>query len=224
MNDHKAAKMQAGAQRELRSGLQTKENILAAAIEEFCEHGYAGTSTTRIVQAAGCNIRMLYHYFGSKEGLYQAALARVYQDVRSSEDATNFWSLPPRQGVVALTHFTFDYMLKNQRFPRMIINENLNKGQAATQIADAITAASKPLLAKVDAMIAKGYASGEFTNRPNAFQLYLTILGLSFIHITNRFTLTTTFGVDVTSKAFLAERRRHVTHAVLGILCSETNE
>ena len=220
MDDHKAAEAQSSAQRELRSGL-TKEKILNAAIEEFCEHGYAGTSTTRIMRAAGCNIRMLYHYFGSKEGLYLAALTRVYQDVRSSEAATNFWSLPPRQGVVALTHFTFDYMLKNQNFPRMIINENLNKGQAATHVADAITAASKPLIEKIDHMISKGHASGEFTNRPDAFQLYLTILGLSFIHITNRFTLTTTFGVDVTSETFLAERRSHVTQAVLGVLDSD---
>jgi AcrR family transcriptional regulator len=218
MRDHKAAEPPSGTTREPRSGLQTKEKILLAAIEEFCEHGYAGTSTTRIMRAAGCNIRMLYHYFESKEGLYLAALKRVYRDVRSSEAATNFWSLPPRQGIVALTHFTFDYMLKNPSFPRMIINENINKGRAAVNVADAITSASKPLISKVDQLISEGHASGEFINRPDALQLYLTILGLSFIHITNRFTLTTTFGVDVASEPFLTARKTYVTQAVLGLL------
>lgn len=221
MNDQKAVAPQSGAPREPRSGPQTKEKILLAAIDEFCEHGYAGTSTTGIMAAAGCNIRMLNHYFESKDGLYRAALTRVFQDVRSREASTNFWSLPPRQGIIALTQFTFDYMLNNPSFPRMIINENLNKGRAAANVAEAITSASKPLISKVDTLIAQGHASGEFHNRPDALQLYLTILGLSFIHITNRFTLTTTFGVDVASEPFLTARRDHVTQAVLGLLYSE---
>jgi AcrR family transcriptional regulator len=218
MKDQKAVASPSDIPRGPRNALQTKERILLAAIDEFCEHGYAGTSTTRIMSAAGCNIRMLYHYFDSKEGLYLAALTRVYQDVRRCEASTNFWNLPPRQGIIALTQFTFDYMLKNPSFPRMIINENLNKGRAAVNIAEAITSASKPLVRKVDDLIAQGHASGEFRSRPDALQLYMTILGLSFIHITNRFTLTTTFGVDVASDAFLMERRSNVTQAVLGLL------
>ncbi|WP_372922854.1 TetR/AcrR family transcriptional regulator [Roseovarius sp.] len=218
MKDQKAIASPSGVPREPRSGLQTKEKILLAAIEEFCEHGYAGTSTTRIMSAAGCNIRMLYHYFDSKDGVYLAALTRVYQDVRSCEASTNFWSLPPREGIIALTQFTFDYMLKNPSFPRMIINENLNKGRASVNIAEAIRSASKPLISRLDDLIAQGHASGEFRNRPDALQLYLTILGLSFIHITNKFTLTTTFGIDVASEAFLMKRRSYVTQAVLGSL------
>lgn len=204
-----------------RSASQTKEKILLAAIEEFCEHGYAGASTTSIVRAAGCNIRMLYHYFESKDGLYCAALTRVYQHLRSSEASANFWSLPPKHAVIALTHFTFDYMLKNQSFPRMIINENLNKGRAAVNIADSIRTASAPFIAKIDKLISQGHASGDFANRPDALNLYLTILGLSFIHITNRFTLTTTFGVDMSSEVFLSERREHITQTILALLsCS----
>ncbi|ARE83604.1 TetR family transcriptional regulator [Roseovarius mucosus] len=204
-----------------RSASQTKEKILLAAIEEFCEHGYAGASTTNIVRAAGCNIRMLYHYFESKDGLYLAALTRVYQHLRSSEASANFWNLPPKQAIIALTHFTFDYMLRNQSFPRMIINENLNKGRAAVNIADSIRTASAPFIAKIDKLISQGHASGEFPYRPDALNLYLTILGLSFIHITNRFTLTATFGVDMSSPEFLAERKRHVTQAVLALLSSD---
>tara|TARA_R100001369_G_scaffold74204_1_gene102884 strand:+ start:171 stop:899 length:729 start_codon:yes stop_codon:yes gene_type:complete len=206
-----------------RSASQTKEKILLAAIEEFCEHGYAGASTTSIVSAAGCNIRMLYHYFESKDGLYLAALTRVYQHLRSSEASADFWNLPPRQAIIALTHFTFDYMVKNQSFPRMIINENLNKGRAAVNIADSIRTASSPFIAKIDKLISQGHTSGEFSHRPDALNLYLTILGLSFIHITNRFTLTATFGVDMSSEVFLSERREHITHTILALLSCGIN-
>lgn len=208
----------AKAQKQIRNSAETKENILTAAIEEFCEHGYAGANTTRIVHAAGCNIRMLYHYFESKDGLYMAALSRVYEELRSSEETTNFWSAAPRDGIVALTHFTFDYMRDNPRFPKMILNENLNQGRAAAQISRTINTTARPFIEKIDGLLAKGMEEGVFTRRPDPLHLYLTILALSFIHISNQHTLAATFGVDLGSAPFLAERKAHVTDVVLSYL------
>lgn len=206
--------------KQTRNSAETKEKILTAAIEEFCTHSYMGANTTRIVHAAGCNIRMLYHYFENKEGLYLAALTRVYQELRLSERATNFWSLPPRDGIVALTHFTFDYMHKNPRFARMVLNENFNMGRAVGHVSEAISTASKPFIDRIDALLERGYAEKAFTHRPEALQLYLTILALSFIHVSNAYTLRATFGVDLGSEAFLAKRKAHVTDVVLGYLVS----
>lgn len=208
----------AAAKKQIRNSVETKESILIAAIDEFCAHGYAGANTTRIVRAAGCNIRMLYHYFESKDGLYLAALTRVYEELRSSEEATNFCNAPPREGIVALTHFTFDYMRDNPRFPKMILNENLNQGRAAAQISQTINTTARPFIEKIDGLLAKGYADGAFTRRCDALHLYLTILALSFIHVSNQHTLAATFGVDLGSASFLRERKAHVTDVVLAYL------
>ncbi|MBY6059381.1 TetR/AcrR family transcriptional regulator [Leisingera daeponensis] len=206
------------APRQMRNGAETKEKILNAAIGEFCEHGYAGASTARITKAAGCNIRMLYHYFENKDGLYLAALTRVYEDLRHSEQATNFWSLPPREGVTALTHFTFDYMRLNQSFPKMIINENINQGRAAQQASEAILTTARPFLENIRHLIDKGHAAGEFSHRPDALHLYLTILALSFIHISNQHTLSAAFDTDLGAETFLSSRKAHVTEVVLAYL------
>jgi AcrR family transcriptional regulator len=48
--------------------------LLAAAAEEFARHGPKGARIQAIVQRAGVNERMIYHHFGSKDGLYAAAL------------------------------------------------------------------------------------------------------------------------------------------------------
>lgn len=48
--------------------------MLAAAVEEFAVHGVRGTRIQDIVKRAGVNERMIYHHFGSKDGLYAAAL------------------------------------------------------------------------------------------------------------------------------------------------------
>ena len=57
-----------------RNADETRRRILAAALEEFAEKGIDGARVDRIAERSQSNKRMLYHYFGSKEGLYQAVL------------------------------------------------------------------------------------------------------------------------------------------------------
>jgi AcrR family transcriptional regulator len=53
---------------------ESRSALLAAAVEEFARHGRHGTRVQSIVKRAGVNERMIYHHFGSKDGLYAAAL------------------------------------------------------------------------------------------------------------------------------------------------------
>ena len=52
----------------------TKTRLLAAATEEFAAHGVAGARVARIASAAGANKQLIYAYFDSKDGLFDAAL------------------------------------------------------------------------------------------------------------------------------------------------------
>lgn len=54
----------------------SREKLLSAAEEVFAEHGYDGARVEEITSRAGVNVRMLYHHFGSKEGLFQAVCNR----------------------------------------------------------------------------------------------------------------------------------------------------
>jgi AcrR family transcriptional regulator len=49
-----------------------RERVLAAALELFGERGYHATSIAEIGERAGIAKSVLYHYFGSKAGLYEA--------------------------------------------------------------------------------------------------------------------------------------------------------
>src|SRR5437870_4785001 len=55
---------------------RTRARILAAAFKEFAAQGFAGARVDRIARRAGINKRMLYHYFGDKEGLFREVLRR----------------------------------------------------------------------------------------------------------------------------------------------------
>jgi AcrR family transcriptional regulator len=55
---------------------KTAGSILAAALKEFADHGFAGARVDAIARRAGINKRMLYHYFGDKEALFRAVLRK----------------------------------------------------------------------------------------------------------------------------------------------------
>ena len=57
-----------------RDPVRTRQRILSAAGREFVAKGFAGARVDAIARAAKVNKRMLYHYFGDKEGLYRATL------------------------------------------------------------------------------------------------------------------------------------------------------
>lgn len=58
--------------------LGTEERIRSAALKEFAEKGLSGARVDRIAQRADVNIRMIYYFFGSKEGLLEAVLSEIF--------------------------------------------------------------------------------------------------------------------------------------------------
>ncbi len=77
--------------------------ILASATAEFAAHGYHGARIERIAAAAGANKQLIFHYFGSKDGLYDAVVAELFLTGRSAGDdgAIPFEALKTRVGELA---------------------------------------------------------------------------------------------------------------------------
>ncbi|MGY0020170.1 ScbR family autoregulator-binding transcription factor [Streptomyces sp. cg35] len=61
--------------------VKTRAALVRAAAEEFDLHGYAGTSTTKIVKRAGSTMGALYFHFESKEDLARAVMAEQASDL-----------------------------------------------------------------------------------------------------------------------------------------------
>ena len=53
---------------------RTREAILDAARRSFGEHGYDGATIRAIASDAGVNPALVHHFYGSKEGLFAAAM------------------------------------------------------------------------------------------------------------------------------------------------------
>ena len=75
----------------------TQKNLLAAARAAFAEGGLEGARVDDIARRAGANKQLVYHYFGSKDGLYTAVLEEVYQEIRDREAALALDALPRKR-------------------------------------------------------------------------------------------------------------------------------
>jgi len=192
---------------------RTKGQILEAALSEFASNGFDGAKVHQIAQRAGCNARLIYHYFESKERLYTAALSRIYSEIRAREDELHLDTLPPEHAIKRLTETTFDFFESNTAFLAITRSENLLGGRFIAQVPE-IQKMSTPFLDKISDVLTRGHAEGAFRAGLDPLQLYVSIVALSAHHINASHTLSATFGCDVSGKEWRQHRRRHVVEMI----------
>jgi AcrR family transcriptional regulator len=78
----------------------TRGRILRTAIAEFSEKGYNGARVLTICRKSRANPRMIYHYFGGKDGLYVAVLEHVLGDLRREELKLDVEHVAPVEGML----------------------------------------------------------------------------------------------------------------------------
>lgn len=200
-----------------RDAVRTQAEILSVAVSEFAEHGFHGARIGRITQAANCNSRMIYHYFGSKEGLYVAVLDKVFEDIRKQEADLNFDKGDPAEKMKELVRFTYDYFLTNGNFRKLTRNENLLNGKYIKRSA-AIRDMSQPLIVALGKLLERGFATGAFRLKPDPVQLYLSIVALSAHHLNNAATLGIVVGHDLSDPDWQADRRVHAVDAISSMI------
>lgn len=96
------------------SGDRTRERVLAAAIATFARQGLAGTSVRDIARQARIRVSTLYHYFRSKEALYQEVQERVHGQVRELVMSALGQGRDLREASRAAIGALFDLFLSNR--------------------------------------------------------------------------------------------------------------
>jgi AcrR family transcriptional regulator len=70
-----------------RRAADTRERIVAAALDAFADHGFDGATTRDIAGAAGVPQGLIAYHFAGKEALWRAAMDHIFGLLRSSLDA-----------------------------------------------------------------------------------------------------------------------------------------
>jgi AcrR family transcriptional regulator len=188
-----------------RTSGESREQILRAATSEFVTHGFAGARINRIVEKAGSNPRMIYHYFGSKSRLYLAVLEEALGGLRRRELQIDIEHLEPREGLLQLFDFLGSYFETNRHLVRLLSAENMLKAKYMRK-SQRIPEMSSPVLHMIEQLIARGTEAGELPRGLDALRLYVMMVALSQFHLSNGHTLSTIFGRDLYNPGWMRAR------------------
>jgi AcrR family transcriptional regulator len=196
---------------------RTRQSILASATAEFARYGLGGARVDRIAERAGANKRMLYYYFGDKDGLFLASLEDRYAHIRSAERTLALEHLDPREAVKRLVEFTWNYFLEHPEFMTLLNSENLHKGRHVKK-SKRVQDMHSPLVETLRTVLHRGEAQGLFRKGVDPVQLYISIAGEMYFYLSNRYTLSRIFDRDLMAPRALAQRSRHINQMVLNAL------
>lgn len=183
----------------------TKARILEAAKREFAKNGLGGARVDVIAEKASANKRMIYHYFDSKEGLFQTILENAYVDIRTAEQKLNLDHLDPKDALEKLVRFTWEYYLKNPEFITLVNSENLHRAKHLKK-SEIVKVYSRKFVSMVKTILDRGVETGVFRPEVDPVQLNITIAAIGYYYLTNRFTGSIVFERDLMAKEALEER------------------
>ena len=196
---------------------RTRAAILQAATQEITANGLNGARVDTIAKRAGVNKRMIYHYFGDKEGLYLAVLESTYAAIRTAEIGLNLTDLGPVEGMRKLVLFTWRYFIEHPEFLGLLATENLHRA-AYLKRSKRIRHLHAPLIGIISGLLERGAAEKVFRPGVDPVELYISIAALGFFYMSNRYTLSTIFGKELGTPGRLEARGRHIVDVVLAYL------
>jgi len=196
---------------------RTRAVILAAATEEITTKGLDGARVDEIARRSGVNKRMIYHYFGDKEGLYLAVLETTYAAIRTAEVGLKLADRDPVEGMRELILFTWQYFIDHPEFLSLLGTENLHRA-AYLKKSKRIRDLHSPLVGMIADLLERGAQQKAFRKGIDPVDLYITIAALGFFYMSNRHTLSTIFERDLATPANLQARGRHIVEVVLAYL------
>ena len=210
----------AGPGRRRRDPDASRQRILAAATEEFATKGFGEARVDEIAQRAGINKRMLYHYFGNKDELFQAVLEEIYETICSAGQSLELAEIDPNAGLAKLVDFVWDYYIANPHSITLLNTENLHNARHL-RYSDRARALHPPFESLIQELLDRGVAAKDFRPGIGATDLYITIVGLVYYYLSNNATLSVAFSRDLRAPKALKHWRRHVHETVARLVLQD---
>jgi AcrR family transcriptional regulator len=198
--------------------LSTRDAILDAAEQGFAEHGFAGTSVREIARDAGLrNQASLYHYFESKEALYEAVLARGVEALlplwQAGGIAMEAAAKDQRAGAMgAYLDRVFDYLVEHPHLARLIERAGLDEDRF---VAGAVPRLLRPLYVQGVEVLRGAGSSWQPSQLPH---LAAGLFHLIFGYFANASLLQAVLDEDPHSPRMLEQQRTFLKTAVARLL------
>jgi AcrR family transcriptional regulator len=187
---------QATATKRQRDPERTRAEILEVAAREFADHGFDGGRVDEIAARTRTTKRMIYYYFGSKEGLYIAVLQQAYAAIRTAEQQLDVDHTDPVAAIRRLAELTFDHHEAHPDFIRLVSVENIARAEHMAK-SPSFGELNSPAIELIEKILERGYAKRAFRRRIDPVDLHVMISSFCFFRVANRYTFATIFGRDL---------------------------
>ena len=193
---------------------RTMAGILQVAHGEFAEKGLSGARIDEIAAATQTSKRMIYYYFGSKEGLYLAVLEESYREMREIEGKLHLEDLTPEDALRRLVGFTFDHHHGNEEYIRLVMSENMQRGAYLAQ-SKIIQKLNVPAIQAIRTLYQRGVAQGIFRAQLDPVDIHKSISALAFFNVSNQHTFGLIFKKNTQSPQAITARRDSIIEMVV---------
>lgn len=182
---------------------KTRRKLLRSGVKLFSERGYDGVAVDEIVNAAGCNKRMLYYYYGNKDGLYVEVLRVVFAELEELEVEALGGGVSTAETIRRILGSYFAFLEKHPEFVSLLMWENLHCGRFLGAHPQLLS--KSPVIDRLREVIERARAQGEIDRTVDARHLLVLLYGTCFLYHSNRYTLRHTMGLDCGKPAVLRE-------------------
>jgi hypothetical protein len=141
-------------------------------------------------------------------------LEEAYRRIRQIETELHLEDLKPEDALRKLVGFTVDYQLANPDFIRLVMTENIHRGEYLAQ-SKVIHKLNVPAIEAVRTVYERGVKAGVFRAAIDPVDLHMSISALSFFNVGNRHTFSLIFKRDLESPAAIVARRDSIIEMVL---------
>jgi AcrR family transcriptional regulator len=149
--------------------MNRRDEILAAAVDVFAQHGFRGSTTRRIAEAAGVNEITIFRQFGSKEALLREAMRHMTQSV----GLNSLPELPadPKKELTAWSESFIEHLRLRSSIIRKTMGEMEERPEMSKCASYVPTQASNDLCLYLTALREQGRATAPFDPRTAAAML-----------------------------------------------------
>jgi AcrR family transcriptional regulator len=193
---------------------RTMAEILQVATHEFADKGLSGARIDAIAAATRTSKRMIYYYFVSKDGLYLAVLEEAYRRMRAIESDLHLDDLAPVDALKRLVEFTYDHHRDNEDFIRLVMNENIQRGDYLRQ-SQSIQQLNTQAIDSVRDVYDRGVAQGVFRPGLDPVDIHSAISAFTFFNVSNRHTFGLIFQDRQSHDKANTLKRVHVVELIL---------
>jgi TetR/AcrR family transcriptional regulator len=200
------------------AGVSKREQLLAAAISLFSEQGYAATGTRAIAARAKCNVALISHYFGSKEGLLREVIVRGITTVGDELRALHATPIPAEQRLDRLIDYMVDHFDRCCQGMQIVCHE-------LAQTQSPLLAAIRPKIAEnVDVLtsILEDARGAQRLRDVDPRTAAVLLMGMLQYYFTTYPVASTLIGPR--SPATIAELKRHISQIFLQGVMKEPDE